>query len=353
MKSVVLEREGEGLDGVRVVDAPIPRPGPGQVRVRMRLAPVHPSDLAFVHGLYRNALAEALWNLGGDELRFWPGGRTYPRPPFALGGEGMGVVEAAGPGLLPRRLVGKRVAVAAGPPAGSWQEQVVVDARRVVAVPGSIPDEQAAMLFVNPLTAWVMVHRVLAVRRGSWLLQTAAGSALGRMVAELCARLGARTIDVVRSRAAAERLRAAGARHVIVFGADDLVTEVARLTAGRGVPFALDCVGGATATEVVRCLGMGGHLVLYGTLDPEPVTLPSRRLMMPAARVSGFYLPAWLAGRSALHNLRTVQAVRRAVAAGRLRSRVEARFPLERVREAIAAATRPGRQGKVLLEIPA
>jgi NADPH:quinone reductase-like Zn-dependent oxidoreductase len=89
--------------------------------------------------------------------------------------------------------------VAGGPPNGTWQEYTVVDAKRAVALPDAVVDEQAAMFFVNPIAAYVLIRDVLRVRRDGWVLVTAAGSALGKSVVRMGKRDGFRTICVVRS----------------------------------------------------------------------------------------------------------------------------------------------------------
>src|SRR5439155_10231340 len=94
-------------------------------------------------------------------------------------------------------------------------EYAVVPARQLIPLPDDIPDEQAAAFFVNPASALAMTRYVLQVPAGEWLLQTAAGSALGRMVLRLGKHFGFRTINVVRRREQAEELRRAGADAVI------------------------------------------------------------------------------------------------------------------------------------------
>ena len=352
MKSARLLALTDDPADIRIEEVPRPEPGPGQVRVRMRLAPVNPSDLNFLRGTYRSALARIVWNQGAVQPAFDPAHRNpCPEPPYALGGEGVGVVDACGSGWLARRLQGRRVAVAGVPPNGTWQEYVVVDARRAVALPASIDDEQGAMFFVNPLTAHALVREVLKVRRGEWLLLTAAGSALAKDIVRLGRRDGFRSLCVVRREAQVQELLALGADAVVSTDRHDLPTEVARLTAGQGVRHALDCVGGELAGEVVRCLGVGGHLVLYGTLADAPIALPSRDLMMPMAHVSGFLLPTWLAGQSPLTLLGALRQVRRLMADGVFHAEVAETYPLDRVAEAVAASLKPGRTGKVMLSM--
>jgi NADPH:quinone reductase-like Zn-dependent oxidoreductase len=322
----------------------------------MITSPVNPSDLNFLRGTYSQALDRIIWNHGRHDSGLPPCfdpalSNPCPQPPYALGGEGVGIVEACGPGLLARRLRGRRVAVAGGPPNGTWQQCTVVDAKRAVVMPDSVPDDQAAMFFVNPVTAYVLVREVLKVPRGGWVLLTAAGSALGKSVVRMGRRDGFRTICVVRSNAHSTALAALGADAVIETDRHDLVAEVARVTGGRGVGSALDCVGGKFAGEVVRCLGLGGRLVIYGTLADTPLEIPGRDLMMPVAQVSGFLLPNWLAQQSPFKLLGVLRAVKRLTVEGVFRTDVGATFPLQEVARAVAASLEPGRTGKVMLRI--
>src|SRR5438105_11918023 len=116
MKTILFERCGEPAEVLQLRDVPLPQPGPGQVRVRMLASPINPSDLLYIRGQY--------------------GAR--PRLPATPGFEGVGIVEAAGSGVLARWRVGKRVAVLNGD-SGNWQEQTVVPAKRVIPVPPQLP----------------------------------------------------------------------------------------------------------------------------------------------------------------------------------------------------------------------
>jgi len=355
MKSAGIAAYTSDVGDIRVTDKPVPEPGPGQIRVRMLLSPVNPSDLNFVHGTYHTALQRIIWNQDKAE-----GGRVFydpglaiacPQPPYALGGEGMGVVDATGSGWLARRLLGKRVAVASGPPNGTWQEYTVVDARRAVALPAGISDEQGATFFINPVTAYVMTREVLCVPKGAWLLLTAAGSALGKSIVRMGRLYGFRTLCVVRSAANSDELRSLGADAIVETDRQDLVAEVFRLTGGKGVSHALDCVGGELASTVVRCLGLDGKLVLYGTLADEPLQVAIRDLMMPVASVSGFLLPNWMMQQSPLKLLGVLREVKKLTIRGVFDAPIAQRFPLDQVADAVAASLQSGRTGKVLLEI--
>ncbi len=327
MKAVVLDRWGDPEEVLQVRDVPEPSPGRGQVRVRMLASPINPSDLLMVRGQY---------------------GRQPPLP-ATPGFEGVGIVEE-GSGLLARRVMGRRVAVLNGT-SGNWQEQVVVPARQAVPVPEGLSDEQAATFFVNPASALVMTRYVLKIPAGAWLLQTAAGSALGRMVIRLGQRHGFRTLNVVRRREQAEELLRLGGTAAVATNDESLFERVQSLTGGEDVPYAIDAVGGATGTEAIRCLGRGGRLLLYGTLAGEPIQIDPRVLLVGQKRVEGFWLSEWVRDQGVLTMLLLFRRIGRLLREGILTSEVGGTFPLEEVRAAVRQAAQPGRQGKVLLRI--
>jgi NADPH:quinone reductase-like Zn-dependent oxidoreductase len=328
MKAIVFDRFGEPSEVLTVRDVPVPEPGPGQVRVRMIASPVNPSDLMVVRGRY---------------------GRL-PRLPATPGFEGAGVVEARGGGLLGWLRRNKRVAVLNGQ-GGNWQERVVVPARQVVPVPAWLPDEQAATFFVNPASALVMIRDVLRVPEGAWLLQTAAGSALGRMVIRLGKMYGFRTINVVRRRDQAEELLRAGGDAAVCTADESIEERVRALTGGEGVPFALDAVGGATGAAAVRALGPEGRMLVYGTLADEPFPLDPRMLIAGHKCIEGFWLSDWVRKQGVFTMLRLFRRLRRLFGKGVMGSEVGASFPLTQIQEAVRRAETPGRSGKVLLKL--
>ncbi len=145
---------GEPLSVLNPILLNLPSPGIDDVHVRMRLRPVNPSDLYQIRGRY---------------------GRL-PELPAIAGLEGMGVVEAVGSGArgitVGQRIVFREIH-------GTWADVVVTHEPALIPVPDDVPDEAAAQAIVNPLTAYAMIQD-LAPPEGSWILLTAAGSAVGR-----------------------------------------------------------------------------------------------------------------------------------------------------------------------------
>jgi NADPH:quinone reductase-like Zn-dependent oxidoreductase len=328
MKALVFDKFGEPSEVLRLQDVPIPEPGPGQVRVRMLSSPINPSDLLVVRGMY---------------------GRL-PTLPATPGFEGVGVIDAAGPGLLAtlRGLKpGRRVAVLNGG-GGNWQEQVIISARQAVPVISDLPNEQVATFFVNPATALIMTRAVLNVPRGEWLLQTAAGSALGRMIIRLGNHFGFRTVNVVRREEQAQELRRIGAEHVLVSNGEQLVSNVRQLTGG-GVKFALDAVGGTLGQAVVDSLAPQGRLVVYGTLSGEPIPLDPRSLMVGQKSIAGFWLSEWIKAQGVLKMLKLFRQVQALMKQGVLTTEIAGTFAIDDFQRALTQAQAPGHAGKVLL----
>jgi len=329
MKAAIFDRFGVPEEVLQVREVPPPEPGRNQVRVRVLASPINPSDLMTVRGEYG----------------------SRPTLPATPGFEGVGVVDKSGGGLLPRlrRLnPGRRVAFSSTA-GGAWAEFAVVSARQLVPVPDDIPNEQAASFFVNPMSALVMTRHVLKVPAGEWLLQTAAGSALGRMVSRLGQHFGFRTINVVRRPEQADELRQAGADAVICTAGESIPGRVRALTDGRGVRFAIDPVGGGTGSAAIEALGAGGRLLIYGTLTREPIVIDPRLLIVGAKRVEGFWLSEWVRRQHVLTMLRLTRTIRDLMRAGVLTSTIGATFSLDEIQKAAAQAAQPGRQGKVLL----
>src|SRR3954469_18501529 len=173
VKVAMYSTHGNPADVLQIQSQPWPQPGPGEAVVDMRAAPINPADLNAIEGKY-------------------PGRREVPAIP---GFEGAGVVvDAAGDiASLPK---GSLVILPHN--IGTWRDAVAVKASDVVVVPNGIEPVQAAMLKINAITAWRLLHGYVDLERGDWLIQSAANSAAGRAVIQIAHELGYRTVNVVR-----------------------------------------------------------------------------------------------------------------------------------------------------------
>ena len=335
MKAVQFQKTGEPAAVLKTVDTQRPAPKSGEVLVRMLATPINPSDLMYIRGRY-----------------------TVPAQcPTTPGFEGVGIVEASGGGLRGRLFMNRRVVVL-NRRGGNWADYAVVPATEVIPISSGLSVEQAATFFVNPATAWVMTREVLKVPHGQWLVQTAAGSALGRMIIRLGQATGFRTFNIVRRESQAEELRGLGADHVEVFDEakntpEELSASIRRTIsiAGAGAGFAIDAVGGATGSAVIQSLGHHGRMLAYGTLSNEPLVFSPRVLMTTSSKVEGFWLGSYMSGVSLPYKLSLVHRLTKLIQAGVLGTEIAQSYTLDQIHDAVKAAGDSSVQGKVLLRI--
>ena len=182
--------------------------------------------------------------------------------PSGLGREAAGVVLEAGKAVKALRE-GDRVAYAAPTP-GAYRDERVMDAARVVALPDSISDRDAAAIMLKGLTAWFLLRRCHRLRRNEPVLLHAAAGGVGLIALQWAVALGARVIAVVGSDEKAALVAAHGAVDVIVSSRENVVERVRSMTRNRGVPVVYDGVGKDTFYASLDCLAPLGLLVSYG-----------------------------------------------------------------------------------------
>ncbi|TLU64612.1 zinc-dependent alcohol dehydrogenase family protein [Thalassotalea litorea] len=362
MKAIQLNQFTSNFNELELTEKEIPTPGKGQVLVKMLYSAINPSDVNYIRGDYQVALDRLIWNRTElDKLpSFQPNGQhPHPQLPYIPGGEGVGIVVGNGGGLLARQLQGKRVAISAGPPMGTWQEYTVVDAKKAVAVPSEIHDQQAAMLLINPLSSFGMLTDVLNVKRNTWLLQSGGASALGKMIIRMSAILGVKTISIVRRDEQIADLREIGADKVISIQscnaetlASHIQQQVHQATSGEGVHYGLDCIGGPLLEAMLPCLTLNGQMLVYGTLAKADAQVFSRDLMMPCASIQGFFAGNWLAQKSLIQKISLMRGMKKMALKGCFDTPIDSVFSLQDIAEALHAATKAGKTGKVLLKFP-
>src|SRR5918995_370946 len=331
IRALVAREVGEPAEVLHLETKPRPDVGEGEVLVRVLAAPVHASDLHIMRGRYGYA----------------------PQFPTVLGSESVGVVEAVGAGVDAVE-VGQRVITLFV--TGTWQELVVVAASQVVPIPDHLSDSTACQLVTNPLTALQLV-REIGVKPGEWLLQTAAGSTVGKLVVQLAHHLGIRTINIARRRAAVDEIRNLGGSEVVCTEDEDLATRVAEIAGSDGVQNALDCVAGQLGADVLRALAPGGELLVYGALsthrqtDPSTLTIPvfARSVIYDAKSVRGFWLFRWVVTTPPEVVTATVNEARGLVTTGVLDIPEGQPIPLERFAQAVELSESPAHGTKPLL----
>ena len=324
MRALRFHRHGPPAEVLRLDDVPTPEPGPGEVRLRLTHRPLHPADLSMVRGTY---------------------GRSRDLP--AVGGnEGFGVIDAVGEGVADLAVGQRAIKLGEAP---TWQEAVVLPEADVFAVPDALSDTDAAQLFVNPLTAWLL-HGAAPPRLGDVLVQTAGASAVARIAAQMAVRAGARAVSIVRRDDHRDHLEALGV-HVVVADANTSETRAALREAvgADGAAAVFDPVAGEVGALALSALREGGTHVVYGALSGEPLPVSPAALIYRDVTVRGVWRTQWAsrAPSDTIHD--TLRVLTAFAVAGAYTLPVDATYDLGDATEAVGATLAHGRWGKVLL----
>jgi NADPH:quinone reductase-like Zn-dependent oxidoreductase len=327
METLQLSRFGSPSDVVEFAKVDPADPGPGQMAVSIEAAPINPSDLNLIRGIYG----------------------VRPDLPAALGAEGVGRVLAVGAGVDESR-VGTRVLVLPTFEQATWREQAVLDERNAVQVDGDGDPLQLAMLGVNPITAYCLLHGYVTLAPGAWVAQTGASSATAGYVLALAKHAGLRTLNVVRRPESVEPLLDAGADAVLVEG-DDLARRAADALGGASLELIIDGVAGEPVAQLASLLRIDGPIVSYTARARQPLSIPVVDLIFRSLSVHGYWLNLWLQRTPRDTVAQRYQQLGALIADGTLATPVEATYALGDYREALAHAARPDRRGKVLFTL--
>jgi mitochondrial enoyl-[acyl-carrier protein] reductase / trans-2-enoyl-CoA reductase len=326
INAVVYERHGNPPEVLRVESQARPTPGPDEAVVQMRAAPINPADLNQIEGKY-------------------PVRSELPATP---GFEGAGVVVDLGsdvknlaPGalvILPHNI-------------GTWRDALAVKPDELVVVPAGIEPVHAAMLKINPMTAWRLLHDYVDLKKGDWLIQNAANSAAGRAVIQIAHELGYKTVNVVRRAELLDELRAEGGDAVMVDG-ENLREEVKNVSGSAPIRLGLNAVGGESALRLANCLAPGSTMVTFGAMSLQPLKIPNGLLIFKDLRFRGIWINKWYDNATPAQRVEAFRPLFEMGKRGLLQTKVEKAYPLSEVKTAVTHAAQGKRSGKIIFEFP-
>jgi len=315
---------GRPEKAIDVVDLADPgEAGADEVTIEAEFAPINPADVLNLEGKY---------------------GATPPALPMIPGAEGVGRIAKTG-SAVQHVKAGDRVLL---PGPGTWRERFRVPGKAVFPLPGDADPKQLAMLRVNPATAYLMLHRIVAPKPGQWVIQNAANSGVGHCLIRLARLAGVKTVNVVRREELVAPLRAFGGDVVLTDG-PDLDARVRAVIGDVALPLAIDAVAGSATRRLARCVSDGGTVVNYGVLSGEPCVIDARETVFRDVRLQGFWLRKWFVDTPPAQVAAVYRELVPKVADGTLAVEVEAVYPIRRIKEAVAHAARSARSGKVLI----
>lgn len=323
MKEVRIAAYGQPEVVAGCVEVPdVGAPGAGEIVFDVLAFPINPADLSFCRGNYR----------------------LTPTLPATPGAECVGRVTAVGAGVTDIR-VGDLVS---NMQRENWTQRRRIRAENAIPLPAGLDLAQAAMLRINPATAQLLLEDHVALQPGDWVIQDVANSAVGRHLIVLAKARGIRTVNVVRRDDVAAELRALGADVVLTDG-PDLAERARAATGGAPIRLGIDAVSGSACRRIADCVGDNGVVVNYGSMSGQDPEISRNALNVRGVTITGFNLGRGLAKRSTA----AVRALYADLAAklhgGVLRAPVDATYPIEEIKAALAHAQRGGRNGKVLI----
>jgi NADPH2:quinone reductase len=298
-KAVRFHRQG-GPEVLQVDDVPVGDPGPGQIRIRHTAIGVNFVDTYQRSGLYPMQL------------------------PAVAGNEGAGVVEALGPGVKGLKK-GDHVAYTGLP--GSYCEQRLLPAERVVKIPKGVSDEQAASMMLKGMTVHYLIFSTYKVRKGDTVLWHAAAGGVGLIACQWLKKIGANVIGTVGSEEKAKLAKGHGCKHVINYSTENFVERVKEITKGKKVPVVYDSVGKSTWEGSLDCLQPRGLIVSFGNASgavaPVNLGILSQKGSLYVTRPT---LATYIASRADL--VKRANDLFNAVKSKKIRIETTARYPL-------------------------
>ena len=306
---------------MELVDLPVPEVKANEAVVKLAAAGVNFIDVYFREGRYKAA------------------------PPFTLGQEGAGEVTAVGPDVTSVK-VGDRVAWTGLQ--GAYAQYAAVPADRLVPIPRSVTDQQAASAMLQGMTAHYLSHDTYPLKKGETALVHAAAGGVGLLLVQMAHNIGARVIATVSTEQKAELARAAGAHDVILYTQSDFETETKRIMAGRGVDVVYDSVGKTTFEKGLNILRPRGMMVLFGgssgAVPPFDLIALSQKGSLYLTRPT---LANYISTRDDL--MARSNAVLGMIGSGKLKLRIQHTYPLAEVQRAHRDLEGRKTTGKLLL----
>jgi NADPH2:quinone reductase len=320
MKAIQVKQVG-GPEAMELVDLPVPDPKPNEAVVKLTASGVNFIDVYFREGRYKAAL------------------------PFIVGQEGAGVVTAVGAEAKSLNI-GDRVAWSGTH--GAYAEYAAVAADKLVSVPQRVTDEQAASSMLQGMTAHYLSHDTYPLKRGEAALVHAAAGGVGLLLVQMAHNIGARVIATVSTEEKAKLAREAGADEIILYSQSDFEVETKRITNGKGVDVVYDSVGKTTFEKGLNVLRPRGMMVLFGgssgAVPPFDLIALSQKGSLYVTRPS---LMNYIATREEL--VARSSAVFAMIAAGKLKLRIDHKYPLAEAAQAHRDLESRKTTGKILL----
>jgi NADPH2:quinone reductase len=310
---------GEPQDVLRLEDLAEPEPGPGMLRLKVDAVALNFPDVLLCRGMYQEK----------------------PELPFTPGLEVCGTV-------LEGPRAGERVLGGPGLPGGGLAEQVLMPEAGAHPVPEDMPATKAAALHITYQTGYVGLHRRAQLKEGETLLVHAGAGGVGSAAIQLGKAAGARVIATAGGPDKVKVCEELGADVAVDYSAEDFVTAVKDVTAGRGADVIYDSVGGDVFDKSRKCIAFEGRIVVVGFAGGRIAEAPTNHALVKNYSVVGLH---WALYRHYEPQILvdTHAALSDLWSRRRIDPLIGAELPLEDAPQALTQLSDRGTVGKVVL----
>ncbi|MFD2256988.1 MDR family NADPH-dependent oxidoreductase [Luteolibacter algae] len=317
---LIFKQHGNPADVLELEEFTVPPLEEGEVLLSINAAPVNPADLNYIEGTY--GIKPSLPATAGIEC-------------FAT------ILESRSPDFKPGESViplGK---------IGGWASHAVTTADNLVRLPAGLDPLQAAILKVNPATAWLLLNHFTTLNPGDWVTFNAANSGVGQCVIQLAASMGIKTLCFLRNEALISELAELGATAVFP-DTHEGYTSARELLGKKRTKLAFNAVGGDSALRLIKLLAEGGTHITYGAMGRKPLTVPNGPLIFNDIILRGLWVTKWMdkAKKSELQQVYADLAKR--LAEGSLKQNVDFCYTLDDFPQALERLDSAERKGKIL-----
>jgi NADPH2:quinone reductase len=298
-------------------------PGPGEVRIRVRAAGVNFPDVLIIQKKYQ----------------------VQPALPFTPGSEGAGEVMSIGAGVTNVKP-GDRVIVYSG--VGSFAEEIIAPAEKVVPMPPGLSFEVAAAFTLTYGTSWHAVRDRAALKPGETMLVLGAAGGVGLSAVEIGKAIGARVIAAASTDEKLAICREHGADATINYEKEDLREAIKRETGGKGPDVIYDPVGGKFAEPAFRSIAWRGRYLVIGFANGQIPALPLNLMLLKGASVVGVFWGEFTK-REPAANAAGMAEMLDWLAQGKLRPHISGTYRLDQVAQALNDMSARKVTGKILI----
>ncbi len=292
----------------------------GELLLEIQASPINPADLNFIEGTYG----------------------IKPELPATAGIECCATVlesqsERFSPGdtVIPLSNI------------GGWADHAITQEKNLIRLPQGIDPLQAAMLKVNPATAFLLLNHFESLQAGDWVALNAANSGVGQCTIQLAKHFGIQTLCFLRNTSLISELNKLGATRVF----EDSPTGYALAMESLGkerAKLAFNAVGGESALRIMKLLGTSGTHITYGAMAKKPLTVPNSPLIFNDIRLRGLWVTQWIRESDPQTLNQTYAELAGLVLSGKLTQAIDSTYDLADFSTALTRLDQPEHLGKII-----